>query len=64
MKPGAILNEREAKQMLHRLSRMSTLTNDRRIKEHCRLGTLTIKAAAKRAAKYNSEQVGTQLQLF
>lgn len=63
MKPGAILTEREAEQMKHRLERIQALATDRRIKEHCRLGLLTIKAAVKRAAKYQHEQEGLLFRL-
>ena len=58
MKPGAILTQREAEQMLHRLTRIEAVTRDRRIREHCRLGRLTINAAVRRGEKYNREQEG------
>lgn len=58
MKPGAILTQREAENLLNRLNRISAVTQDRRIKEHCRLASLTMKAAVKRAEKYNHEQEG------
>ena len=63
MKPGAILTEREAEKMLHRLNRIGSLTRDLRIKEHCRQGTLTMKAALKRAEKYTDEQQGLLFKL-
>ena len=63
MKPGAILTEREAEALLHRLERIGTLTRDRRIREHCRLGTVTIKSAIKRGDKYNNEQEGLLFRL-
>ena len=58
MKPGAILTEKEAEKLLHRLSRIEAVTRDRRIREHCRLGTLAIKTAVRRGEKYNQEQEG------
>lgn len=63
MKPGAILTEREAEQMKHRLERIQALTKDLRIKEHCRMGLLTIKSATKRATKYQGQQEGLLFRL-
>lgn len=49
--------------MLERFDRVCKLTTDRRIKEHCRQASLTIKAGIRRAEKYINEQDGLLFRL-
>lgn len=56
MNPGAILTEAEKEKVLDRLSQIILDCKDRRIREQCRMASLTILRGERRAKKYNKEQ--------
>jgi|GEM_PF-5193297 len=56
MNSGAILTREEAESIRKRLSAISLVVRDRRIREQVRLTQLTINKGIRRAARYEKEE--------
>ena len=52
---GATLTNREARIVIRRLNTISRLTDDRRIREQCRMIACDINRASRRVAKHKQE---------
>ena len=63
MDTGAILTTREAETILRRLETITRRTNDRQIREQCRMASCTVKKGQRRGDRYREKEAGLINQL-
>ena len=63
MDTGAILTTKEAETILRRLDTITRRSNDRQIREQCRMASCTVKKAQRRGDRYREKEAGLLNQL-